>query len=708
MSAQPRGTCCRCGANVAIRKNGDTTSHKAFARETPSAEGYTHEYRTQGISNAPVCPGAGTPAEVGSVTGLTGPQALALATKTAREATGLEVSDDAVTTAGGATSRKVTSKSPAAIASTVVAPVMADLVPAADLSAPTVHETEGDRMVARFGRLLAKEVPLKKLHPSPFNKRRTWGDLEELADSFKAVGVLEDLLARPHPTIEGEFELVFGHRRRRAATIAGLEAVPVKIRELTDAQVVDIQVIENLQRTDIHPLEEAESFEQAMKVGGVTAEDLAAKVGKSRSYVFGRMKLLALCEKARQAFAEDKINASVALHLARVPHQKQQEEALAELTDDFGDEESIPVREAKDLIERRYMLRLASAPFDVSDAGLLARAGSCTSCPKRTGNQPELFADVVSRDVCTDTECFGEKKVAHAKLALVRAREEGREVLEGKEAQQAIRATRFGASAFVDLDEHCWEDEPPADSGEDEDEDGHDFEEGRTHRKILEAAKGKVDVVLAVDRDGKVHELVRRPEFAKAVATEVKISSKVRAPESPRRPTAPRDWEAENEKRRRQEELEDARDAAIIAAVVERAERLTTKVDVKFWRFFAELLIESYYDDVAQKVGERRGLAKTKATRRLAEKAVRGLIPKLDEAHARALCVELALAGGDMNGDKVIAIAAKYYGVDAKKIGAAAIATKKAEQAAKAKKPEGKGKSTAKKQPAKKSARGSK
>lgn len=135
-------------------------------------------------------------------------------------------------------------------------------------------------------------VPIEKVHESPFNRRRTWGNLEELAASFASVGVLEDLLGRPHPKRPGEIELAAGHRRRRAGKLAKLTHLPIKVRELTDDQVLEIQLIENIQREDIHPIEEAETFELQREKAKLSVDELAAKVGKSKAYVYARLKLL--------------------------------------------------------------------------------------------------------------------------------------------------------------------------------------------------------------------------------------------------------------------------------------------------------------------------------------------------------------------------------------------------------------------------------
>src|SRR5687768_11752058 len=129
-------------------------------------------------------------------------------------------------------------------------------------------------------------VPVAQLHPSPTNPRKTFADLDDMAASVKQHGVLEPLRARPVPNgAEPSFEIVFGERRWRAAGMAGLETLPVVVKEMTDLEVLDAQIQENLQRADLHPLEEAESYRRLREVHGFGIDELAAKVGKSKAYV---------------------------------------------------------------------------------------------------------------------------------------------------------------------------------------------------------------------------------------------------------------------------------------------------------------------------------------------------------------------------------------------------------------------------------------
>lgn len=233
--------------------------------------------------------------------------------------------------------------------------------------------------------------------------------LAELAESIKTVGLLSPIIVR---IIDGVFEIVAGERRYLAAKLAGLEHIDASVRDLTDDQVLEVQLVENLQREDLHELAEAEGYEALQKLNH-TAEAIADKVGKSKAYVYARMKLLALCKDARKAFYEGKLSASTALLLARIPNDKLQAQALKENTQDRWDG-PMSYRAAAEHIQNNYMLRLSDAGFKTEDPELVPAAGACGACPKRSGNQKELFGDVKGADICTDTVCFAAKRQAHA------------------------------------------------------------------------------------------------------------------------------------------------------------------------------------------------------------------------------------------------------------------------------------------------------
>jgi ParB/RepB/Spo0J family partition protein len=293
-------------------------------------------------------------------------------------------------------------------------------------------------------------LPLAAIVASLTNPRRTFDParLQELAESIRASGVHQPVLVRPLPASRvadtasmhprPTFELVSGERRFRASGFAGMTTIPAMVRALTDDQVLEIQLVENLQRDDLQPLEEAEGYDRLMHAHepALTAEQIGQRIGKSRSYVYGRLKLLNLCLEGKLAMADGWLDASTALLLARMPSHKLQGDALGNLKDWSG--RVLSHREASALLERQYMLKLSEAKFKITDATLVPSAGSCRQCPKRTGADPDLFADVKGADVCTDPACFKAKEHAHQEQSLKAARESGATIIEGREAKALV------------------------------------------------------------------------------------------------------------------------------------------------------------------------------------------------------------------------------------------------------------------------------
>ncbi len=158
---------------------------------------------------------------------------------------------------------------------------------------------------------LTRTVPIAYIHPSRYQPRRLF-DPEKLAglvQSIRDKGVLTPLLVRPHPTHANSYELIAGERRWRAAQQAQLHEVPVIIRDLTDRETLEIALVENLQREDLNPLEEAEAYARLMEEFQHSQEDLAQAVGKSRSHVANTIRLLGASEKVREYLAAGKLTA---------------------------------------------------------------------------------------------------------------------------------------------------------------------------------------------------------------------------------------------------------------------------------------------------------------------------------------------------------------------------------------------------------------
>src|SRR5579883_592034 len=168
------------------------------------------------------------------------------------------------------------------------------------LSALFGEETQ-DNNVAELPRG-ARSIPVELLHPGRFQPRRNFDEetLEALTESIKAQGVLQPLLVRRHPEISGAYEIIAGERRWRAAAAARLHEVPVIIRELGDREALEIALVENVQRQDLSPLEEAEGYRRLMAEFAHTQDDLARVVGKSRSHIANMLRLLDLPEAVRR------------------------------------------------------------------------------------------------------------------------------------------------------------------------------------------------------------------------------------------------------------------------------------------------------------------------------------------------------------------------------------------------------------------------
>lgn len=290
--------------------------------------------------------------------------------------------------------------------------------------------------------------------------------LEELAASIKAIGVHTPIIVRPLPasrlqeTFDGfrrgerpAYEIIAGERRFRASKLAGVDSIPAMVRHLTDEQVLKIQLVENLQRDDLHPMEEAEGYERLIEATGMTKETVGEEIGKSRGYVYGRLKLLDLGQDARKAFYAGEIDASRALVIARIPDAKLQIKALAEATmKDFDGSTRLNFKSFVRWAQQNMMLRLDAARFKITDASLVPDAGSCRDCAKRTGAQPEVFADVDSADVCTDPACYHAKDAAHETIVLDKAREKGQQIIMEKEAKQIWQWEHTPMKGFTRLD----------------------------------------------------------------------------------------------------------------------------------------------------------------------------------------------------------------------------------------------------------------
>lgn len=201
-------------------------------------------------------------------------------------------------------------------------------------------------------------LPLREIEPNRAQPRKQFdeGALAELADSISQHGVLQPLLVRP--LMSGGYQIVAGERRWRAARMAGLTEVPVVVREMTDQQVMQLALIENLQREDLTALEEAEGYQTLMEQYDLTQEEIAKIVGKSRPAVANALRLLHLPPSVRELVAEGKLSAGHARTLLPMESPEDMLE-MAQLTVKHG----ISVRELEKMV-KRFLARDAEPEQD--------------------------------------------------------------------------------------------------------------------------------------------------------------------------------------------------------------------------------------------------------------------------------------------------------------------------------------------------------
>lgn len=248
------------------------------------------------------------------------------------------------------------------------------------------------------------DIGVKYLIPSAWNRTDLGnGELKELSNSIKAEGVLVPLIVRPMG--KDDFEVVAGHRRLEAAKDADILKVPCIVRELSDDEAKRVQILENLHRKNLNPMEEAQAFKQLMEGNAHNAQSIADSVGKDVKYVYRSLELLNLPEQARKALEKGILSAAHGHQLVRV-NPKQMDTVVSWVLKPGWKGEISTVQQLKEEIARRVEKDLAAAPFEKNKeyAGKVA----CKGCPSNTANQSMLFDGAVSGK-CTNGSCFSSK-----------------------------------------------------------------------------------------------------------------------------------------------------------------------------------------------------------------------------------------------------------------------------------------------------------
>jgi ParB/RepB/Spo0J family partition protein len=236
---------------------------------------------------------------------------------------------------------------------------------------------------------------------NPRGRDFSGSEFNDLVASVKEKGILVPVIVRPS---DGGYEIVAGSRRLAAVKKLQLKTIPASIQKLSDGEAREVQIIENLQRVDVHPLEEGEAYRQLIEFAKITIPDLAVKVGKNEAYVKQRLFLTNLIEPAAALYRSGKITGDGAVHIARLSAENQRK-VLAWAKDDWNDGERYKASEIRDYIKEEITSRLDYQPW-LKDPAAMKAVGPCgKSCTPAAG---ALFDDV-KPGACTSLEDWNRK-----------------------------------------------------------------------------------------------------------------------------------------------------------------------------------------------------------------------------------------------------------------------------------------------------------
>ncbi len=243
-----------------------------------------------------------------------------------------------------------------------------------------------------------QDLDIGKVKPDPGQPRKTIKEdsLKELSKSISAYGVLQPITVRK--STKG-YIIVMGERRYRASILAGKKTIPSIVREFENNDVLEIQIIENLQREDVEPIEEAEAIVYLSKKH--SPSEIPKRLGRGDNFVRQRLKLAGLIEGFKHFVRSGEMTISLGVAVALFEPEEQQM-MLENLNDDFN------VNQVKRMIDNQTY-DLAKAPFDLEDKKLIAHVGVCSLCPFNAANQGNLFGD--DKHICTKSSCYESKKL---------------------------------------------------------------------------------------------------------------------------------------------------------------------------------------------------------------------------------------------------------------------------------------------------------
>lgn len=265
---------------------------------------------------------------------------------------------------------------------------------------------------------LQKRVPMSDIEIwGNYRESTTKQQDEELDASVKTSGVVQSVLLR-YTTKPEKFQLIIGGRRHASSKRNGLKDIPAIIRDLTDEEAAELQLIENIQRAGVHAMEEARGFKRLLGFKNGNVHEVAASVGKHISYVARRLKLNDVYEEFQKAFHQNRMRLTDIEQLFKISTDAQKELWGRKFKSVKGE---IHLNEW-DL--NQLMGKLSRAPFDTKDAELDKKAGACTTCPLNTASNTMLFPDGAKDATCGNIGCFNNKSELHLMVNVKKAIED--------------------------------------------------------------------------------------------------------------------------------------------------------------------------------------------------------------------------------------------------------------------------------------------
>ena len=236
-----------------------------------------------------------------------------------------------------------------------------------------IEQTVGGTGAVNSERRNEMLVPVEAIHPNPDQPRRHFDadDLNDLAGSIRSKGIIQPLVVRAHSVKAGEYEIVAGERRWRASQLAQLHELPVVVREFSDLDVLEIAIIENIQRADLNPIEEAIGYRQLMDKFGHTQEKMAEALGKSRPHIANVLRLLALPEDVQRFVINGSLSSGHARALITAPNASD----LARVVIARG----LSVRQTEKLVKEPKAPSKERSPKSAKDADTRALEGDLSA-----------------------------------------------------------------------------------------------------------------------------------------------------------------------------------------------------------------------------------------------------------------------------------------------------------------------------------------